>query len=66
MGELVVVRSKIKEHAQGLNVAGDFAEALHEEVVKLSRRPPEGQREKKREHQSQEPYKASFIFSFFY
>lgn len=33
MAELVVVRSKIKEHAEGLNVAGDFAGALSEAVV---------------------------------
>ena len=32
MSEMVVVRSKIKEHAQGCNVSGDFAEALNKEV----------------------------------
>ena len=48
MGELVVVRSKIKEHAQGLNVAGDFAEALHEEVVKLIKKAAERAKENKR------------------
>jgi len=35
MAELVVVRSKIKEHAEGMNVAGDFADALSEHVVGL-------------------------------
>ena len=35
MSEMVVVRSKIKEHAQGCNVSGDFAEALNKEVVGL-------------------------------
>jgi hypothetical protein len=35
MADLVVVRSKIKEHAEGLNVSGDFADALSEEVVAL-------------------------------
>ena len=33
MADMVVVRSKIKELAEGMNVAGDFAEALNEEVV---------------------------------
>ena len=32
MAELVVVRSKIKERAKGMNVAGDFAEALSKRV----------------------------------
>ncbi len=35
MADLVVVRSKLKEHGEGLNVAGDFADALSEEVVGL-------------------------------
>ncbi len=39
MTELVVVRSKIKEHAvignDQLNVSGDFAECLNEKVVSL-------------------------------
>ena len=38
MAEMVVVRSKVKEHAQGCNVSGDFAEALNKEVVTLIRR----------------------------
>ncbi|MBT3690725.1 DUF1931 domain-containing protein [Candidatus Woesearchaeota archaeon] len=29
---MLVVKSKIKEHADGLNVAGDFANALDKEV----------------------------------
>ena len=33
MAELIV-RSKIKEHAEGMNVAGDFADALSEFTVK--------------------------------
>ena len=32
---MVVVRSKIKQFAQGCNVSGDFAEGLNEEVVSL-------------------------------
>lgn len=48
MGELVVVRSKIKEHAKGLNVSGDFAEALSEEVVGLIERAAERAKENKR------------------
>lgn len=35
MAELVVVRSKIKEFADDMNVAGDFADALSEKVVGL-------------------------------
>ncbi|MBI2507823.1 DUF1931 domain-containing protein [Candidatus Woesearchaeota archaeon] len=38
MADLVVVRSKIKEHAQGCNVSGDFAEELNKEVVGLIRK----------------------------
>ncbi len=48
MGELVVVRSKIKEHAGGLNVSGDFAEALNVEVVKLIQRAAERSKANKR------------------
>ena len=33
--ELIVVKSKIKEVAEGCNVAGDFAEALNEVAVGL-------------------------------
>ena len=35
MAEMVVVRSKIKSHAQGCNVSGDFADGLNDEVVSL-------------------------------
>ncbi|MFH1455782.1 MAG: DUF1931 domain-containing protein [archaeon] len=35
MADLVVVRSKIKEHADGMNVSSDFASALSDEVVGL-------------------------------
>ncbi len=35
MAELLVVRSKIKDVAKGMNVSGDFAEALSGEVEKL-------------------------------
>ncbi len=35
MADLVVVRSKIKEHAEGMNVASAFADALSAEVVGL-------------------------------
>jgi histone H3/H4 len=38
MADLVVVRSKIKEHAEGCNVSGDFANALNEEVGNLIKR----------------------------
>jgi len=35
MGELLVVRSKVKEVAKGCNVASDFAEALNDVLVGL-------------------------------
>ncbi|MAF36705.1 DUF1931 domain-containing protein [archaeon] len=35
MAELLVVRSKIKEAAEGVNVSGDFAAALSEKVEQL-------------------------------
>ena len=38
MADLVVVRSKIKENAEGMNVASDLAEALNTEVVALIKR----------------------------
>ncbi|MBI2106050.1 DUF1931 domain-containing protein [Candidatus Woesearchaeota archaeon] len=41
MADLVVVRSKVKEHARGCNVSGDFAEALNKEVVGLIGRASE-------------------------
>jgi histone H3/H4 len=38
MADMVVVRSKVKAHAEGCNVAGDFAEGLNDEVVSLIQR----------------------------
>ena len=35
MADLVVVRSKIKEHADGCNVSGDFASSLNDVAVEL-------------------------------
>lgn len=35
MAELLVVRSKIKDVAKGMNVAGDFADALSVKVEQL-------------------------------
>jgi len=35
MSDIVVVRSKIKDYAEGMNVAGDFADALSEKVIAL-------------------------------
>ena len=32
---MLVVKAKIKDHAAGYNVAGDFADALNEKVVAL-------------------------------
>lgn len=48
MGDLIVVRSKIKEHAGGLNVSGDFADALSDEVVKLVKKAAERAKANKR------------------
>ena len=48
MTEMVVVRSKIKELAEGMNVAGDFAEHLNEEVVSLIKRACERAKANKR------------------
>lgn len=48
MAELLVVRSKIKDAAKGMNVAGDFADALSKRVEELvkeaSRRAKENNR----------------------
>ncbi|MFP4402570.1 MAG: hypothetical protein ACLFPL_05065 [Candidatus Nanoarchaeia archaeon] len=42
MAEMVIVKSKLKDVAQGCNVSGDFAEALNEvvveEVIKATKR----------------------------
>lgn len=35
MGKLLIVASKIKEISKGMNVSGDFAEALSKKVEKL-------------------------------
>ncbi|MFA5888009.1 MAG: DUF1931 domain-containing protein [Candidatus Nanoarchaeia archaeon] len=35
MSELIVVRSKVKDFAEGMNVAGDFADALSDKVVAM-------------------------------
>lgn len=48
MTDLVVVRSKIKELADGMNVSGDFAEALNEDVVKLVKKACERSKANKR------------------
>ena len=48
MADLVVVRSKLKEHVEGMNVAGDLAESLNVEVVKLLKRAAERAKANKR------------------
>ena len=48
MAELLVVRSKIKEAAKGMNVSGDFAEALSKEVEMLIRKAVERAKANKR------------------
>lgn len=48
MSEMVVVRSKIKEIAEGMNVSGDFAEALNEEVIALIKKACHRSKENKR------------------
>ncbi|MDP3916976.1 MAG: DUF1931 domain-containing protein [Nanoarchaeota archaeon] len=35
MAEMLVVRSKVKESAKGMNVAGDFADELSKKVQSL-------------------------------
>ncbi len=45
MADLVVVRSKIKEFAEGMNVASDFADALSEHVVKHIKKAAERAKE---------------------
>ena len=37
MADLVVVKAKIKDHAKGMNVSADFAEALSQRVSTLIR-----------------------------
>lgn len=48
MAELLVVRSKIKDAAKGMNVAGDFADALSKEVEMLIKRAVERAKANKR------------------
>ena len=48
MADMVVVRSKIKELAEGMNVAGDFAEGLNVEVTSLIKRACDRAKAKKR------------------
>ena len=38
---MLVVKSKIKEHADGMNVSGDFAEVLDKEVEALIKKAVE-------------------------
>ncbi len=38
MADMVVVKSKVKEMAEGMNVASDFADSLNEEVLTLIKR----------------------------
>ena len=38
MAELLVVRSKLRDHAKGMNVSGDVAEALSGEVQGMIKR----------------------------
>ncbi len=35
MSDLIVIRSKLKDVVGGLNISGDFAEALDEEVKRV-------------------------------
>lgn len=48
MSELLVVRSKIKDVAKGMNVAGDFAEALSGKVEALIKEACRRSKENKR------------------
>ncbi|RME54208.1 DUF1931 domain-containing protein [Candidatus Woesearchaeota archaeon] len=48
MADLVIVRSKLKEHLDGMNVGGDLADALNEEVVRLLKKAAERARANKR------------------
>jgi len=48
MAESLVVKSKIKEAAQGLNVSSDFAEALNEKVRELVAKAAERAKANKR------------------
>ena len=35
MVQLIVVRSQIKNHAQGLNISGDFTKVLSNKVIEM-------------------------------
>ena len=35
MAELLIVKSKVKEYADGLNIASDFVESLNSEVLSI-------------------------------
>jgi histone H3/H4 len=48
MADMVVVKSKIKDLAQGMNVSGDFAESLNGEVSALIARACERAKANKR------------------
>ena len=48
MADLLVVRSKIKDVAKGVNVSSDFAEELSKEVEKLIKRAVERAKANKR------------------
>ncbi len=48
MSDLLVVRSKIKEYAKGMNVSGDFADSLSKEVERLIARAAERAKENNR------------------
>lgn len=48
MSDIVVVRSKIKEYAEGMNVSSDFADALSTEVVSMIKKACERSKANKR------------------
>lgn len=48
MSSGVIVKSKIKEIAQGMNVSGDFADALDKEAEKIIQRAMERAKANKR------------------
>ena len=48
MADILVVKSKIKENVDGMNVAGDLAEHLNDLVVALLKRAAERARANKR------------------
>jgi len=48
MADLLVVKAKVKEFAKGMNVAGDFAEALNKVVEELIKKAVERAKANKR------------------